>query len=79
MRTDNGTTDIEIEESINTEDYIMSINYPNPFNPNTKIRISIPYGIKRINNLSLKIFDITGKEIKTLYNNFIQPGTYEFD
>ncbi len=48
-------------------------NFPNPFNPTTHIKYSIP------NNefVSLKIFDILGRNIKTLVNEFQQPGNYE--
>ncbi|MCU0372067.1 MAG: YCF48-related protein [Ignavibacteria bacterium] len=66
----------------------LSQNYPNPFNPSTKIRFSIPssdkipspegYGISRgVGLVTLKIFDITGREIATLVNEPLQPGSYE--
>jgi photosystem II stability/assembly factor-like uncharacterized protein len=48
-------------------------NYPNPFNPSTNIR----YQITNNGNVSLKIYDIGGKEIKTLVNKFQNPGIYE--
>jgi hypothetical protein len=53
-------------------------NYPNPFNPVTKIRFEIPLskgGIQGV--VSLKVFDITGREIQTLVNEKLNPGTYE--
>ena len=55
-------------------------NYPNPFNPETKIKFIIPDGI-RDKNITLKIFDILGREITTLINEKLQPGQYvvEFD
>ncbi|MBS1518082.1 MAG: serine hydrolase [Bacteroidetes bacterium] len=57
-------------------------NYPNPFNPVTKINFSV--GSNILNNslhVSLRIFDITGKEIITLVNGILEPGNYtvEFD
>jgi hypothetical protein len=53
--------------------YDISQNYPNPFNPSTTIRYQIPVdGI-----VTLKVFDILGREIKTLVNNFKTKGRYE--
>ncbi|MCJ7801203.1 MAG: S8 family serine peptidase, partial [Candidatus Marinimicrobia bacterium] len=45
-------------------------NYPNPFNSNT----TIEYDIKQHSNITIKIFDILGKEIITLVNNIESPG-----
>ena len=45
-------------------------NYPNPFNPTTNIR----YQLATNNNVSLKIYDITGKEIITLINQHQTAG-----
>lgn len=48
-------------------------NYPNPFNPSTKISFSTPeFGL-----VTLKIYDISGKEIKTLVNEYKNPGYYD--
>jgi len=51
----------------------LSQNFPNPFNPNTIIR----FQIKDSRFVTLKIFDILGKEIETLVNEKQAPGTYE--
>ena len=50
-------------------------NYPNPFNPVTKINFDLP------NNsfVVLKIYDILGKEVKTLINEKLNAGTYSVD
>ncbi len=57
------------------QSYSLEQNYPNPFNPNTTIRFSIPEpGIVQI-----KVFDLLGKEIKTLLNEYKQTGSYEVD
>jgi len=53
--------------------FSLSQNYPNPFNPKTVIRFSLSVA----NVTSLKIYDILGKEIATLVNEKLQPGTYE--
>ncbi len=47
-------------------------NYPNPFNPETKINFYSPVN----GNTSLKVFDVTGKEIVTLLNGFKPAGNY---
>jgi hypothetical protein len=57
-------------------------NYPNPFNPTTKIKFSIPTPLSFQRKLessyvSLKVYDITGREIQTLVNEKLNPGTYE--
>jgi len=52
-------------------------NYPNPFNSGTKIKIDIPENYKN-NFVSLKIFDINGREIGELFNQIFSAGTYEY-
>ncbi len=56
-------------------------NYPNPFNPSTKIKFSIPpsplTGEGHGGEVTLKIFDLLGREVTTLVNETLQPGTYE--
>jgi flagellar hook assembly protein FlgD len=47
-------------------------NYPNPFNPSTQIKFSIP-----VNGfVTLKIYDLLGKEIKTLINSEYSAGSH---
>ena len=48
-------------------------NYPNPFNPSTNIK----YQIRNKCSVTLKVFDLLGKEIATLINEKQAPGTYE--
>ena len=53
--------------------YILSQNYPNPFNPVTKIKFTIPQqGLIRI-----MVYDILGKRVSILANEYLPPGTYE--
>jgi len=46
--------------------------YPNPFNPVTKIK----YTINNPSHITLKIYDASGKRVKTLYSGFRSPGSY---
>ncbi|MBK7107203.1 MAG: T9SS type A sorting domain-containing protein [Ignavibacteriae bacterium] len=60
--------------------FSLSQNYPNPFNPTTKIKYSIPQDIKgEMSNVKLVVFDILGREIKTLVNESKKPGNYEVE
>jgi photosystem II stability/assembly factor-like uncharacterized protein len=63
-------------------------NYPNPFNPSTKIKFDIgpPFnshlrkeGTMRNAAVVLKVYNILGKEIATLVNEKLKPGTYEIE
>jgi hypothetical protein len=49
-------------------------NYPNPFNPVTKIKFDIP----QTGFVKLKVYDITGKEVASLINGELKAGTYEY-
>ncbi len=54
--------------------FILEQNYPNPFNPNTTIEYKIP----KTSTVTLKVYDILGREVKTLVNNETkQPGIYQ--
>ena len=64
---------VDDEPSIRNLDFYLNQNYPNPFNPVTKIEFSVPV----TEFITLKIFDIMGREIRTLVNEKLQPGTYE--
>ncbi len=57
----------------NPESFSLEQNYPNPFNPSTKISYEIPYK----SFVTLKIFDMTGREIRTLVNQVREAGTFE--
>lgn len=54
-------------------------NYPNPFNPSTKIKFDIASSDNAKYGISLTIFDSNGKEIKKLIDANLLPGTYEIE
>lgn len=65
--------DLESIVSIGSpEEFTLLQNYPNPFNPVT----TIMYGIPENGNVSMKIFDISGREVKTLVNEPKTAGYY---
>jgi hypothetical protein len=53
-------------------EYSLSQNYPNPFNPTTIIQFALPKG----SQVSLKVFDLLGKEITTLVSQELGPGYF---
>jgi hypothetical protein len=58
----------------------LSQNFPNPFNPSTKIEFTIPSNVRgEMSNVSLKIYDVLGNEVTTLVNENKPEGTYEVD
>jgi len=65
----------EFSNSNTPKDFNLSQNYPNPFNPVTKINFALP----KQGFVTLKIYDITGREVKTLVNEFKQSGYYSID
>jgi len=73
-----GLSWISHDNKIIPKQYSLSQNYPNPFNPSTKIRFEFPLnkgGLKGV--VTLKVYDILGKEVQTLVNEQLQPGSYE--
>ncbi|MFH1525939.1 MAG: YCF48-related protein [Bacteroidota bacterium] len=69
------TTDLK-DESIPTT-YSLKQNFPNPFNPRTVIKFSIPQNVESRSSVSLQVFDILGREVATLVNEYKTPGIYE--
>lgn len=57
------------------KDFNLSQNYPNPFNPTTKIGFSIP----KKDYVDLRIYDILGREVKTLVSQPMEAGEYEVE
>ena len=75
FRTTNGGVSFVEEQELDEipTDYNLSQNFPNPFNPSTAIKYSVPQS----SNVVIKIFDILGNEVETLVNEEKSIGTYE--
>ncbi len=64
-------------------DFKLYQNYPNPFNPTTKIKFDVP--LSPLNErgeggfVSLKIYDVAGREIATLLDESLNPGSHEME
>ena len=56
-------------------EFSLDQNFPNPFNPTTKIRYSIPQNA----HVTLKLYDILGREVMTLVNGEKSPGVYDVE
>jgi photosystem II stability/assembly factor-like uncharacterized protein len=61
------------------KNFILEQNYPNPFNSSTKIKFQIPADspARTGKKVILIIYDITGREVYSIINKSLQPGTYE--
>ncbi len=68
-----GLTSVTGQTSVFNSDYRLHQNFPNPFNPSTKIF----YDIKSTGQVKLKVYDIYGREVKTLVDKNLGPGNYE--
>lgn len=55
------------------KEFALRQNYPNPFNPSTKIKFDIP----KESNVKITVYDITGRLVRTLVNQNMQPASYE--
>ena len=65
-------TGVEDKENEMAGRYHLFQNYPNPFNPATTIRFSLP----QREHVTLKIFDLLGKEVATLIEEDLDPGEH---
>jgi hypothetical protein len=66
-------TGVEVNKDKNTYSFALNQNYPNPFNPST----NLPFDIGQSSFVSLKVYDVLGREVSTLINEYKQAGHYE--
>ncbi|MGE5409992.1 MAG: T9SS type A sorting domain-containing protein [Clostridiales bacterium] len=65
-------TGLEDTKLSSPKQYALSNNYPNPFNPTTKIDFSVA----STSNVTLKVFNLLGQEVRTLIQGQMEPGTH---
>lgn len=65
---------VKVDLSV-SEGFSVKQNFPNPFNPTTKIEFSIPLE----NNVEIKVFNLLGMEVATLLNEGREAGTYSIE
>jgi hypothetical protein len=64
-----------IDDNVSRPDkFTLLDNYPNPFNPLTKIRFAVP----QTGNVTLEIYDVLGKKVATLLDGYIEAGKHSF-
>ncbi|HLT24119.1 MAG TPA: choice-of-anchor D domain-containing protein [Ignavibacteria bacterium] len=69
-----GTVGIQTISNVIPDKFSLQQNYPNPFNPTTKIKFDIPQNAK----VSLKVYDVLGREVANLVNSQLIAGVYEY-
>ncbi len=67
------SNEVEIDVDV-IKEFALYQNYPNPFNPVTKITFAIPIKAK----VNLAVYDILGRQIATLADDYKEPGRYEY-
>ena len=70
-----GVTGASSVSTIIPDKFSLEQNYPNPFNPVTNLE----FGISDLGFVSLKVYDILGKEVVTLVNEKLNPGNYKVE
>ncbi|HEX7070924.1 MAG TPA: M4 family metallopeptidase, partial [Rhodothermales bacterium] len=60
--------DLELPSTV-----VLESNYPNPFNPTTTIRFSLP----EASDVTLEVFDLTGRRVRSLVQQTLPPGAHE--
>ena len=66
-------TSVTDQNSTTPEEYSLNQNYPNPFNPSTIIK----YNLKKSSQVKLVVYDVLGRMVKIIVNDFQEAGSYE--
>jgi hypothetical protein len=69
------TSAVDQSKNAIAQNFMLHQNYPNPFNPTTKISYSLPQS----NNVTLRVYDILGKEVSTLVDEFQTQNSYSVE
>ena len=70
--TFNYSDEVVVEVDLTPAEYELFQNYPNPFNPSTSIQFQVP----NMSDVTIKIYDMLGQEIRTLFTEQVEPGKY---
>ena len=73
FKTGTGVTGVRYQPGAVPKDYALYQNYPNPFNPSTVVQYDLP----KVSNVSLKVYDVLGREVATLVNAKQAAGSYQ--
>jgi photosystem II stability/assembly factor-like uncharacterized protein len=66
-------TGVESNNAVtNPTEFALLQNFPNPFNPTTTIR----FDVRTSGNVSLKVFDVLGREVEVMVNEYLKSGSY---
>jgi hypothetical protein len=66
---------IEVLDVNLPNDYMLQQNYPNPFNPTTTVGFDLP----KTSEVSLKVYNIIGKEVANLVSDRLSAGSYSYE
>lgn len=66
-------TSIADLENVKPKEYVLSQNYPNPFNPTTVINYQLPAS----SHVTLKVYDLMGREVATIINEYLPAGEHQ--
>ncbi len=72
---DNGTVGVSQTGTTVPQKYSLNQNFPNPFNPTTKIS----FALAKSGPVMLTVFDLTGKEVAALVNTTLSAGNFEYE
>ncbi|MCX6149571.1 MAG: YCF48-related protein [Ignavibacteriales bacterium] len=65
-------TEVEAKKETKPKEFLLFNNYPNPFNPTTTISYNLPSD----GRVTIKVYDMLGREVKTLVNDYKNAGSY---
>ncbi|MEM6337427.1 MAG: T9SS type A sorting domain-containing protein, partial [Bacteroidota bacterium] len=69
------SVDVEDDRTPVPGDFLLSQNYPNPFNPTTSIAFNVPQAM----DVTLKVYDLMGREVATLVDGQLAANRYTVD